>query len=580
MYDAMQKVTDEFTLYGQTYKKKEKDPETGEEIEVDVPVQTGSIVIENNTGKILSFVGGRDHELEQLNHFNHATQAYRSNGSTMKPLLAYAPALEYGVIGAGSPVVDVKFVREYDDYKPVNYNPNQELGIIPAREALASSQNLAVLRLYNSILDRRPATYLEKMGFSKLTEGDYVHLSTAIGGLTYGATVEENVNAYATFANKGKFIDAYMIERIEDLDGNIIYEHQVEPVDVFSEETAYMMTDMLRDVLQQGGTATRAQSLLKFSSDFAAKTGTTQDHNDVWLVGYNPNISVGVWLGYDQPRTLFAFNNRYQHPSYRVNTLWANYLNTLYDINPELIGTKETFKQPENVVTESFCGISGMAPSPSCAEAGLVISDLFNRKVLLPTQPDDSFVSSTSVVINGTTYAALPTTPTEFVEMQGYGLNQTFIDRMMGTLGGDASKLLPFSSDKGVVSGIPFVPDNVAPTSVQASLANGLLTWNASTSNDIVGYRVYNISNGGSSLVKSLKSYENYQMNVAPGGNYVVVAVDITGLESAYSNEVSEIIEAPPPPVENEEPEETDDVIDEILDDIIIDIEPTEPAEE
>ncbi|MGN7478049.1 transglycosylase domain-containing protein [Solibacillus silvestris] len=548
MYDAMQKVTEEFTLYGQTYKKKEKDPETGEEIEVDVPVQTGSIIIENKTGRILSFVGGRDHELEQL---NHATQAYRSNGSTMKPLLAYAPALEYGVIGAGSPVVDVKFKRNYDNYEPVNYIPTQELGIISARQAVASSQNLALLRLYDSILDRRPAAYLEKMGFSKLTEGDYVHLSTAIGGITHGATVEENTNAYTTFANGGQFIDAYMIERIEDLDGNIVYEHEVEPVEVFAPETAYMMTDMLRDVLKQGGTATLAKSQLKFSSDFAAKTGTTQDHKDVWLVGYNPNISFGVWLGYDKPRTLYAFNNRYQHPSNRVNRLWANYLNTLYDIDPELIGTKDAFKKPDGVVTQSFCGISGLASSSSCANAGLISSDLFNKNVFLPTQPDDSFVSSTSVVINGSTYAALPTTPTEFVQMSGYGLNQTFIDRMLGKLGGDASKLLPFSSGKGVVSGASFGADGARPEAVFATLANGSLSWTASTSNDVVGYRVYSITNEGTSLVRSLKSFEGFQMTVSPGVRYVVVAVDITGLESGYSNEVGEIIDVAPPEVDD-----------------------------
>lgn len=552
MYDVMKQVTDEFTLYGQTYKKKATDPETGEEIEVDVPVQTGSVVIDNKTGKILSFVGGRDHSLEQL---NHATQAFRSNGSTMKPLLAYAPAIEYGVIGAGSPVVDVKFVRKYDDYKPVNYNPNQELGIIPARQAVASSQNLPVLRLYDSILERRPASFLEKMGFSRLTDGDYENLSTAIGGITHGASVEENTNAYATFANGGKFVDAYMIERIEDLDGNIIYQHEVVPEDVFSEETAYIMTDMLRDVLKQGGTATRAQSLLKFKSDFAAKTGTTQDHKDVWLVGYNPNISMGVWLGYDQPRTLFAFNNKYQHPSYRVNTLWANYMNTLYDLNPEYIGTKETFKKPANVVTQSFCGISGLAPSTSCSNAGLVTSDLFNRKVLVPTQPDDSFVSSTTVVVNGKTYAALPTTPTEFVAMQGFGLNQAFIDRMLGKLGGDASKLLPFNSGNGVSTGVQFSADNVAPTAVNASISNGRLSWSASPSNDVVGYRVYSVSNG-TSLVASKKSFEGYQINATPGVRYVVVAVDITGRQSAYSNEVGEVIEVAPPPVEEVEPPE------------------------
>lgn len=579
MYDTMQQVTEEFTLYGQTYKKKVTDPESGEVVEIDEPVQTGSIVIENTTGKILSFVGGRDHALEQL---NHATQAYRSNGSTMKPLLAYAPALDYGIIGAGSPVVDVKFVREYDNYKPVNYTPTQELGIIPARQALASSQNLPVLRLYNSILDRRPATYLQKMGFSKLTDGDYVNLSTSIGGLTHGATVEENTNAYATFANGGKFADAYMIDRIEDLDGNVIYKHQVEPVDVFAEETAYMMTDMLRDVLKTGGTATRAKSVLKFSSDFAAKSGTTQDHKDVWLVGYNPNVSVGVWMGYDQPRTLFAFNNRYNTPSYRVNTLWATYMNKLYDVNPELIGTKETFKQPAGVVTKSFCGISGLAPSTSCQNAGQVTSDLFNKNVFLPTQPDDSFISATSVVIDGRAYAALSSTPTEFVQGQGYGLNQTFMDRMLGKLGGDASKLLPFSSGTGVVSGAIFSADSIAPTAVQASVSNSVLSWTASPSNDVVGYRVYSMSGGSPTFVASLRSNESKQISVTPGVTYVVVAVDITGLQSGYSNEVGEVIIAPPP---EPEPEPTEPVDDGTTDDSPLPpvteppTEPTEPVD-
>lgn len=543
MYDAMQQVTDEFKLFGQTYKKQIKDPETGEEIEVDVPVQTGSMVIENKTGKVLSFVGGRDHELEQL---NHATNAFRSNGSTMKPLLAYAPALEYGVIGAGSPVVDVKF--SIPGYDPKNYNPNQELGVIPARQAVKTSQNLPVLRLYHSILDRRPATFLEKMGFSKLTEGDHVNLSTSIGGITHGATVEENTNAYSTFANNGKFIDAYMIERIEDLDGKVIFEEKTEPVDVFSEETAYMMTDMLRDVLKTGGTASKAKGLLQFSSDFAAKTGTTQDHKDVWLVGYNPSISLGVWLGYDQPRTLYAFNNTYQHPSARVNTLWAKYMNSLYKVNPELIGTKETFKKPANVVNASFCGISGKAPSSSCANAGLVMSDLFNKNLLYPSQPDDSFISASSVVINGVTYAANAKTPAEFLGSGGFGLNQAVVDRLLGKLGGDASKLLPSRSGGTVVAGSTFPADSVAPSAVFASISNGRLTWTNSASNDIVGYRVYNVSNGGRTFVASFKSYESNSMKITPGARYVVVAVDITGFESGHSNEVSEFVAPPPEP--------------------------------
>lgn len=557
MYDAMQEAAKDFNYYGHTFQKTVTDSETGEEKQVDVPVQVGSILIENQTGKILSFVGGRDFNTEEL---NHATRAYRSNGSTMKPLLTYAPALEYGVIGAGSPLVDVKFTRSYDDYSPTNYTPTQELGIISARESIARSQNLTTLRLYDSILDRRPAQYLEKMGFSTLTEGDFVHLSTAIGGLTHGASVEENTNAYGTFANGGQFVDAYIIERIEDLDGNIIYEHQAEPVEVFSAETAYMMTDMLRDVLTESyGTGTRAKSMLKFSSDFAAKSGTTQEHKDVWFVGYNPNISLGVWLGYDQPRTLFAFNNTYGEPGQRVNTLWATLMNKMYDVKPDLIGTKEAFKQPEGIVTENFCGMSGLAPSTSCANAGFARSDLFNKNIFLPTLPDDSFVSSTSVVIDGRSYAALSSTPTEFVEMQGFGLNQVFVDRMLGKLGGDASKLLPYSSGRSVVGGAQFNADGSPPEAVSAMLNDGTLAWSKSLSSDVAGYRVYSVDTSGRHFVASFKSYEGYQMTVTPGVSYIVVAVDVTGLESSYSNEVGITVN-----VEGPTPTEPESIFEEI----------------
>ncbi len=175
-----------------------------------------------------------------------------------------------------------------------------------------------------------------------MTPADYESIAISIGGLTVGTTVEENTNAYAAFANSGQFIDAYMIEKIVDLDGNVIYEHESEAVDVYTPETAYMMTDVLRDVLDYG-TGARANSMLKFSSDFAAKTGTSQEYKDVWFVGYNPNISLGVWMGYEKQRSLYQFNNTYYQPSTRVNMLWANLMNAMYDVNPELIGTSEQF---------------------------------------------------------------------------------------------------------------------------------------------------------------------------------------------------------------------------------------------
>jgi len=555
LYDAMNKVAKDFQYYGHTYTKKEIDQETKQEMEVPDPVQVGSILIENKTGKILSFVGGRDFDITEV---NHATKAYRPNGSTMKPLLVYGPAIEYGLIGAGSPVVDVKF--SYRGWAPTNYIASEERGIIPAREALAHSQNLTAIRLYDQIIDKRPAEFLEKMGFTKLTKGDYENLAAAIGAIEYGTTVEENTNAFATFANGGKFIDAYMIEKIEDVDGHIIYQHEAEPVEVFSEETSYIITDMMRDVFKYG-TGVKARSTLKFSSDFAGKTGTTQEYKDVWLVGYNPNVSLGVWLGYDQPRTLYQFNNIYLQPSTRVNLLWASLMNAAYDVNPEFIGTKERFQQPEGVVKASFCGISGMAPSKACSDAGLVRSDLFIRK-FVPTATDNSFISSDTrtVNINGETYLALDSTPQEFTyPASGISLNQEFIKKILGRLGGNPEKLLGKDILK-VANAKTFHPDQSAPQPVSVIVQGNVLSWSPSASNDVIGYRIYDLTGGGRKLIASVRSGETRSITVG-NGQFGVVAVDITGLESAISQTqtTSDDIEETPTTNEPIEPEQPAD---------------------
>ncbi|QFF99722.1 penicillin-binding protein [Psychrobacillus glaciei] len=552
MFEAMIKVKDEFDTYGHTYTKEVKDPNTGEIIEQDFPVQVGSMMIENGTGKILSFLGGRDYNLIQ---FNHATQAVRPIGSTIKPLLVYAPAIEYGVIGAGSPVVDVKLEnlgRTTWKESPSNYTKEQEKGIISARDALKTSQNLSTIRLYDLIMDRKPTDFLKKMGFEHIEDNEYANHALAIGGMTNGATVEENTNAFGTFANNGQFIDAYMIEKIEDVNGNLIYQHKTEPVQVFSPATAYIITDMLRDVLS-GGTAALANSRLKFKSDFAAKTGTTQNHNDSWLVGYNPNISLGVWLGYDDNQlSLFYMNNRYNHPSVRVNMFWSNMMNAMYDVNPGLVDAPNPFPVPKGVVTKSFCGISGLAPSDACAQAGLVKSDLFNEAAMLPTAPDDSLISSSYVVINGNRYRSLDSTPSEFVVKGGYGVNESFITRMLGKFGGNASKLFPENSSfaGNVVSEEMFKADGSPPKAVIASLSEKTLTWTKSESYDVVGYRIFKVVNGDRVLVASKLEAEDNSYTINGTGQYIVVSVDITGLQSAASNIVSIEEKNPEPPTE------------------------------
>nr|WP_153730933.1 transglycosylase domain-containing protein [Sporosarcina obsidiansis] len=547
LYDKMNEVAKNFQYYGFTYTSEKTNAESGKSEIVENPVQVGASMIENHTGKILSFIGGRDHEIEAL---NHSTQAFRQNGSSMKPLLVYAPAIEYGVIGAGSPVVDVKF--NIGTWKPANYY-DRELGIISARESLARSQNLSTVRLYDQIIDRQPIDFLRKMNFSKLIDEDGQNHSAALGGLKHGVSVEENTNAFATFANNGQFIESYMIDRIEDMQGNIVYEHKVEPVDVFSPETAYIITDMMRDVLKNPGTGARVPGFMNFRPDLAAKTGTTQHYADAWLVGYNPNVSLGVWLGYkDQRKTLYNGSRGQMHPSERTARLFGQLMNTANSIRPEIVKASETFKRPNGVVSRSFCSISGMAPSAACSAAGLVRSDLFNSKVMVPSKTDDSIVSSASVRVKGRLYQALPSTPREFVGDGGVGVNSEFVKRMLGRLGGDGSKLFATQSgySSNVVSGAVFPADNVPPAPVQASQNGSVLTWSASPSNDVIGYYIY--QNGV--RVGTVRDGASLSYQVG-SGSYYVRAVDITGLLSGASNTVTNTPE--PEPETQKQPEIT-----------------------
>lgn len=552
----MEEIKSNYDMYGYTRVKEVKNSETGEIEKVEEPVQVGGMLLENQTGRILAFMGGRDHNIEVL---NHSTQAYRSPGSTFKPLMVYAPAIEYGVAGAGTPVVDVEF--SYTDafnagWSPENYNPDQEKGIISLRSALTTSQNLTAIRLYDTIRERKPVEFLHKMGFDSVEDNENSNLSLSIGGTSKGVTIEDNTNAFAMFANNGSFVDAYLIEKIEDVDGNIVYEHKAEPVQVFSPATAYIMNDIMRDVFDEG-TATVANSRLKFSSDIAGKTGTTQDHKDAWLIGYNPNVTLSVWLGYDNynfkagDNTLFYMNNTYGHPSVRSNTLWSNLMNGMYDVNPELIAApNKTFQRPEGVVERSFCGISGLAPSSACSNAGLVKSDLFNAATFLPTKPDDSLVSSSYVTINGNRYRALDSTPSEFVVKGGFGVSESFIERMLGRFGGNASKLFPENSGfaSNVVSEDVFNADGAAPSGVSAAVADSVMTWTNSGSADVVGYYIYQ----GDTRIAAIPQASENRYVLSGYGDYSVRAVDITGKISAPSNVISR--ERPEPKPEPKPP--------------------------
>ena len=526
MYDNMQKVTKNFSYYQGTRPAEKTDPETGETVIVNEPIDTGAILIENSTGKILSFVGGRDFEREQL---NHATAAVRSNGSTMKPLLVYAPAIEYGVSYPAKTLINAPI--NINGYKPGNYAGGGITGLTTAREALKRSYNIPAVLQYKEILNRRPAEYLKKMGFSSLIEADYTNLSTSLGALERGVTVEENTNAFATFANGGEFVDAYMIEKIEDNDGNIIFEHKSKAKKVFSPQTAYLTLDMMRDVLKSG-TAAGINNKLKFYSDWAGKTGTSQSFRDAWFVATNPNVTFGVWMGYDSNGSVETGGMSY---SQRNQSLWAQLINSAYDVNPKLIAPSSQHQMPGGIVKRSYCMLTGTLASAACSNAQLTVSDYFNASHLPKGGCNMPTSSESYVFINGKKYLAHKGTPSEFTE-KGIAVSSDFFNSIGGQYVIDKSSIMPKGdSFKNLVVGGATLNDNGKAPGAPAVTANGKsLSWSTTGENDVIGYYVY--QNG--KKVAAIKADDSRSFTSSGTGSYYVVAVDIAGNVSKPSNKI------------------------------------------
>ncbi|GAB3792032.1 transglycosylase domain-containing protein [Virgibacillus kimchii] len=543
IYDLMQRVAKEYQYYGPTRTFTEEDPDTGEMVEKTNPLQTAAMLIENNTGRIISFVGGREHSQEQ--ELNYATQATRSPGSTIKPLLDYAPAMEKGRVQPGTPIAD--YDRNYPNWNLGNYGGGH-YGIVSARTAHANSYNIPAAEVYLDIMDERPSEeYLEKMGISTLSESDHEIRSLSIGAMDRGVYIEENINAFSTFGNNGQFADGFMIEKITTEDGDIVYEHETEEVEVFSPQTNYLMIDMMRSVISEG-TGQYLNSQLRYGSvDWAGKTGTSNDYHDAWFVATNPNVTFGTWMGYDTPHSIYETGS---HLSYsRMNMqLWADLINAATDNNPDLLAPSDRFTRPDGIVERSYCAISGMLPSDLCEEAGLVKTDIFNEKYV-PTEEDDSLISGNTVMVDGNAVVAGPDTPSEFVEGDGLAFNPDFLERMGWDELSDLTQLYPRTetekwekisvspSNTGASSSIE--DTGSAPSAPSVSSSGSNLSWDRTTGQNIVGYRVYRASESGGSFSRVGSTTDTDYSIDSSDGVYHVKAVDYFGRESSASNEVS-----------------------------------------
>ncbi|MBN6206890.1 penicillin-binding protein [Ralstonia pickettii] len=561
IYDAFQEVAKNYQHYG---------PDTTTElstaegkIKIDQYVQAAGVMIENSTGRIISFLGSREYSLDdQLNY----TVRARSPGSTIKPLLVYGPALEEGLIHPGTPIADVPYyVKDGGGSKEIRNVDLRHHGLMSATEHLAYSFNVPAVRTYLRMADQNLVEkYLNKMGVTTIGEDEYANASIALGGTSVGISLEEMANAFSTIANDGKFADAYLIEKITTKDGETIYEHKAEPVEVFSPQTSYLLIDMMRDVISKG-TGTYLNSQLKYRNvDWAGKTGTSQNVENVHFFGSNPNVTVGTWLGYEQPDSLECKYCDLYH-SNRNMKLWAELVNAASDINPELVAPPQAFQQPDGIVSRSYCALSGLLPSDLCQKAGLVKTGLFNAK-FVPTERDNSLTTGTHVKVNGRSVVAGPDTPGEFTNgdglmftteyMQKFGLDNLSNPALLLPANGDRSKWENIGIPSGS-AGNSITNDNKAPTPPTSVKASGnKLTWNASGSNDVVGYRIYEAKEPGGSFSRVGSTTSTEYTIGKKNGVYYVKAVDYFGEESKES---STVIVGDTPKAEEKEKDEDKD---------------------
>ncbi len=258
------------------------------------PVVEGALVaIDPRTGAIRAMVGGYDFGRSE---YNRAVIAHRQAGSAFKPLI-YATALNQGS-SPSTVVVDAPVVYEEVDsekiWKPDNYE-KRFFGVISLREALIHSRNLATVRLLEKVGIRPVVEFSKSIGITSPLNQD---LSLALGSSSVGLL--ELTSAYGVFANQGIRLDPYSIATVQDANGHALEQTLFEPRQALSKETAYLITNMLEDVIQRG----TGQSAKSLGRPIAGKTGTTNDYTDAWFIGYTPNLAVGVWVGFDDIRTL------------------------------------------------------------------------------------------------------------------------------------------------------------------------------------------------------------------------------------------------------------------------------------
>jgi penicillin-binding protein 1A len=325
-------------------------------IEKKATLQVALVAVNSTNGQVLAMVGGRDFEKSK---WNRAIQMARQPGSAFKPFV-YTVAIDNGYPTTyellNQPVVLI--MRDGSRWSPKNYDRSTG-GPTTFREGLKRSLNLVAARVIQEVVPaEKVVRYAKRFGFTT-----NIHPYDAIA---LGADVVypiELTSAFSVFANHGVLVEPNFILRVEDKDGNVLEESVPKRKEVISEATAYIMTDMLRSVLDEShGTGTAARYRYHFYRPAAGKTGTTNDYRNAWFVGFTPQVTAGVWVGFDDERVTLGDG---QTGAATALPIWAPFMRMVHDTIQYPI---EKFVMPSGVVELKVCSETKKIATESCPE--------------------------------------------------------------------------------------------------------------------------------------------------------------------------------------------------------------------
>jgi penicillin-binding protein 1A len=362
--------------------------EKGEEI--NYRPEGAMVIIDNKTGHVSGIVGGRNKETSRS--INRAKRPFQP-GSSTKPLTVYAPGIDSKKLTLGTTYDDVPIIRPSDGWDPTNAGGGSS-GMTTVRTGLRRSLNVVAAQAWFDVGLETSVEYGERFGLEFVKEGaanDMNPASLSLGGYTYGQTPLAMASAFSAFPREGVRNEPTFYTKIEDSEGNIVLEKKLDKIQVISPQTAFLITDVLKDVVR-GGTTSISVSQMQI----AGKTGTTDENRHAWFVGYTPYYTASVWYGYDDNKVVV--NGK----THKLNIgiyggsrpgpagMWQE---VMRDIHKDL-DSKNLPSNPGGISSASIDSVSGLLPTEltkNDPRGSTIISEMFINGTV-PTEEDNYHV--------------------------------------------------------------------------------------------------------------------------------------------------------------------------------------------